>query len=350
MKPILCFYIGYVPDLNDNIEVNYGSEITLLKLADEFKKKYRVIIFGSAIYKEITVNEVEYLNSNKIEEFQKNNKVDIFIISRYIHAFLDFEIIARKIFLWVHDLHILKYYQSKAFPDEGKYLLKNILHKLDGVITISNFHKQFFLNYYEIDPSKVFVIRSAIDPSMFKGNFEKQKNRFIWTSHGYRGMDKLIEYFYSIRQRIPDAELYVYRDKTAFSEDILEIMDKCEFIHYVGKLEHDKIPDEFEKSEIWFYPTNFEETYCMSAVEAQMAKCICVGTDIGALTETIADRGILVKEPIYSEQYKQRAIDEIVDVLNNEERKKDLQEKGYQWALTETWDKRAQQWYELFEN
>ena len=46
----------------------------------------------------------------------------------------------------------------------------------------------------------------------------------------------------------------------------------------------------------------------MSALEAQMSKCVCIATDFAALTETIGDRGILIKEPIYSNEYKEKSI------------------------------------------
>lgn len=346
-KPILCFMIGYTPDINDKeIKNTYGSEITLIKLANEFSKKYRIVIFGNSISNETTVNNIEFLNSNKFEQFQKNNVVDVTIISRYLSVFLDYEIKSKKIFLWVHDVYPQPYYEGIVLKNNGRELVRNLIDKIDGVIALTNWHKEYLEYYYDID--NVYVISSAIDTKMFKGNFKKQKNKFIWTSHGYRGINKMLEYFHVIRKRIPDAELYVYRDKTAFSDEDMNEMLKYNYIHYKGKLNHNKIPEEFESSEIWFYPTNFDESYCMSAVEAQMSKCVCVTTDIAALSETVGDRGVLIKEPIYSEEYKETAINEIVNILTNNKLKKEYQEKGYKWAIEQTWENRAKKWYELF--
>ena len=348
-RKILCFLVGYTPDLFDiNTKNNYGSEITLLKLAEQFKKKYRVIIFGDSFFNEKVKNNIEFYNTRRFEEFQKTNNIDIIIVSRYIFHFFENNIVARKVFIWVHDIYILPYHKGNLYPNNAKELLHEIIDKIDGVITLTNWHKEYFTNFYEINPSKVFIINNAIDTTMFKGNFKKQKNKFIWTSHGYRGIDKMIEYFHEIKLKIPDAELYIYRDPTAFSKEMHEEMQKYDYIHYEGKIEYDKIPDEFESSEIWFYPTNFEETYCMSAVEAQMAKCVCVGTNIGALPEIIGDRGVIIKEEIWSNEYKEKAITEIVDILTNEEKKKKYQEAGYKWALKQTWENRAKQWYKLF--
>jgi len=349
-RPILCFLIGYTPDIHDiNTKDDYGSEITLIKLAMQFIKKYRVLIFGDSIFNEYYIDGIEFYNTLKYNEFQNNNNIDVVIISRYIFHLIDDEIKSRKIFIWIHDAIILPYYKGVSLPGEGKYFVKNISHKIDGFITLTNWHKNYFIEKYDVDPNKVFIISSAIDTNMFKGNFKKQRHKFIWTSHAARGVHKLIEYFHDIRLKIPDAELYIYRDSSCFSQEILDEMEKYDYIHYGGKLDHKKIPDEFESSEIWFYPTNFTESYCMSSVEAQMAKCVCVATDMAALTESIGDRGVLIKEPIWSEEYKEKSINEIIKILNDEELKNKYQEAGYQWAKEQTWENRAKQWYELID-
>lgn len=351
-RKILCFLVGYTPDLfNDDIKNRYGSEITLVKLAEQFAKEYRVIIFGDCFSNEKIIDNIEYFNFNKFEKFQNENTIDIIIVSRYIYHIIEYNLKSRKLFLWVHDSNILHYYKSQEYINNGVDALKSVIDKIDGIIALTNWHKKYLIDFYNLnleESEKVFVISSAIDTNIFKGNFKKQKNKFIWTSHGYRGIDKMIEYFHKIKEKLSDAELYIYRDETAFSENILEEFKKYDYIHYGGKLDHEKIPDEFESSEIWFYPTHFTETYCMSAVEAQMSKCICVATDIGALTETIDNRGILIREKLYSEEYEKRAIEEIVNIANNEEIKKYYQELGYKWAKEQTWENRAKQWYELF--
>lgn len=348
-KPILCFHVGYIPDINDKETKNtYGSEVALVHISKLFSKDYRVIIFGDVIKHEIIKDNVEYLNSNKYENFQKNNKIEILIILRYICTFLDFEITAKKIFLWIQDIYPMSYYKSLSLPLQSRFLLKNLIHKIDGIITLTNWHKNYVKNFYDIDINKIHVIGNAIDKELFNDKIEKQKNKFIWTSHGYRGINAMVEYFHEIKKRLPDAELYIYRDRTAFSDDIFEQIEKCDYIHYGGKLSNDEVIKEFKSSEMWFYPTDFEETYCISALEAQMSKCVCVTTDLAALSETVGDRGVLIKESIYSIQYKEKSISEVVKILNDENIKNKYQELGYNWACEQTWENRIKQWYELF--
>ena len=38
---------------------------------------------------------------------------------------------------------------------------------------------------------------------MFKGNFKKQKNKFIWTSHAGRGFEFLLDIFDDLKNELP---------------------------------------------------------------------------------------------------------------------------------------------------
>jgi len=349
-KPILCWHLGYIPDFNiETTETTYGSEIALVYLSKIFTKKYRVIIFGPCLFNETIIDNIEYLNADKYEEFQKNNEIEILILSRYINPILDYELIAKKIFILIQDVYLLPFYKSISLPSDGKYVLKNFIDKIDGIVTLTNWNKEKFVNHYDIDPNKVFIIGNAIETTKFKNKIKKQKNKFIWTSHGGRGIEKLLEYFHEVRKRIPDAELYIYRDRTAFSEEALDEMEKYDYFHYGGKIHNDKIIEEFQSSEMWFYPTNFTESCCISSLEAQMSKCVCVSTYLGGLIETVNNRGVLIKDTIWSEKYKKNIINEVVTIMNDENLKEKYREAGYNWAKEQSWKNISKKWFELFE-
>lgn len=348
-KPILCFFIGYIPDFTKSDTVDsYGSEIALMNLSKYFKEKYDIVVFGDSIENDKIIDNIKFSNTRNYDDFVKFNKIDIIIVSRYIYHFLEYELIARKIFIWVHDVYVLPYFQGITIPEHSKYFLKNILNKIDGIVTLSDWHRDFFINFYELNPSIVFEIGNAINIEDFQNDIKKVKNRFIWTSHGYRGLNKLIEYFHDIKKQIPDAELYVYRDENAIDELLLNEMDKYDYIHYGGKLDNKEVIKEFQKSDIWFYPTDFDEGYCISALEAQMSGCVCITSDKAALKETVNNRGILIKENIYSEEYKEKSINEVIRILKNDELKNEYKKLGKEWAKEQTWKKRSEEWYELF--
>jgi hypothetical protein len=49
----------------------------------------------------------------------------------------------------------------------------------------------------------------------------------------------------------------------------------------------------YAEADYWLYPTGFTETYCITAVEAQYYRCVCVTTGLASLADTVADRGVL---------------------------------------------------------
>ncbi len=181
---------------------------------------------------------------------------------------------------------------------------------------------------------------------------DKIKNRFIYTSDTSRGLRKLIEYFHEIHLKEPSCELFVFRDKETFvneHESLLEEMEKCSYITYGGEISQDQLSLEFLKAEFWVYPTNFLETYCMNALEAMLSKCVCISSNLGALTNLLGeDRGVLLKSNIYSDEYKKEFIDEIIRLINDDDSKTKYKEKGYEWAKEQIIENIGNKWMEMF--
>ena len=195
--------------------------------------------------------------------------------------------------------------------ENAKYLMLNMMDKITGIIALTNWHKNFLINYYGLDPNKIFIIGNGLAQENFNKKVDKIKNRFIYTSAPNRGLDKLIEYMLEIRKTVPDVTLYIYRGLDDFDNNTKPILDKIkkypykDFVKFMGKVDQETLAVEMLKSEYWFYPTNFTETYCMSGLEAMAAGCMCITSDLAALHDTIGDRGILIKNSNrYSEEYK----------------------------------------------
>ena len=350
-KPIICFFIGYTGDFNVSAHGIYGSELALKCLAEVFTKTHNVYIFGACL-KDTTVNNVQYCNSHGLNQFMIDNIVDVMIISRYIYYFLEFNIKALKTYVWVHDDHVQYPWDFKYLPNKGKYLLENMMHKIDGIIALSEYHKTNLLNFYKIDPAKVFIIGNAIDTTRYNKSVERVKNRFIYTSCPQRGLEQLVTHFEKIKQKLPDAELWIFRGEDGFNghfQSLLTTIKTTPYIKYMGHIDNNKIAEQQMMAEFWYYPTAFPETYCISGLEALMAGCICITSDFCAVRETVGNRGILIKEPIYSEEYFNKALEQITKIGNNDDLKDYIRTNGIEWAQKQTWENRVNEWYKLFD-
>ena len=93
-------------------------------------------------------------------------------------------------------------------------------------------------------------------------------------------------------------------------------------------------------AEYWLYLTDYEETYCITALEMQMAGVFPITTNVAALNETVNSGVILNKENKWNSFYK------IIKNLN-----KPLKEKAINqckaFAKKQTWLIKSFNWKEL---
>ena len=74
-KTNLCFHMGYA-SLSDK----YGSELSLMNLANQFKLYYNVFIFSTNCQQEEDFNGIRYMNGRLFEEFSATNAIDLSLI------------------------------------------------------------------------------------------------------------------------------------------------------------------------------------------------------------------------------------------------------------------------------
>jgi glycosyltransferase involved in cell wall biosynthesis/GR25 family glycosyltransferase involved in LPS biosynthesis len=349
-RPIICFYIGYTPDFISSTNGVYGAELALKSLAEELSLTHSVYIFGKCI-SDIKVGNIQFFNSNSLNQFMISHTVDVMIVSRYIHYFIEFHVKAVKTYIWFHDVLAQPSWNGMFLPDNAKFLLQNVIHHIDGIVVLTEWHRNIVRQYYsDIDPSKIFIIGNAIDVSRYDKKVVRVKNRFIYTSNPVRGLKYLVDNFASIRSEIPDAELFVYRGEEDFGDEnqtLLDTIKSTEYIKFMGRVENESLVEHQLKADFWYYPTAWAETFCISALEAMAAGCICITSDLAALKDTIGDRGVLLRENIYSDEYSKEAIEKIIEFSKDEELKETFRNKGVEWAKNQSWPTRVNEWLNM---
>jgi glycosyltransferase involved in cell wall biosynthesis len=338
MKKNICIFIGYTSFKSHH----YGTELAITNLASTLSKFYNVYIVTLAYDETFATSTYTYIYYRNLTV-----KVDILIISRYINYFTYcFYQPCTKIYLWVHDTHLLDYFRALSFEENGKALLHNVLHKIDKIIVLSEWHKSFFQSYYNIPDTKIKIIGNGIHTNHFLpvNILQKQKNRFIWTSALNRGIERCIQIIQIIQKTFPDTELHIFRDYDNY-DNLVEITNEhIPFVHFHGKVSNSQVINEFKKSDFWLYPTTFHETYCISALEAQMSGCIAIATDIGSLNTTVGNHGLLINNNLSEEEIAVK----VMEVMKNEPLKNMLRHKGQKWARQQDWDLITKQWLKLF--
>jgi glycosyltransferase involved in cell wall biosynthesis len=163
---------------------------------------------------------------------------------------------------------------------------------------LSEFHKHFLIDLVRLKPEKIDVLRNGIDPELFREKpTSKNPVKVIFSSSPDRGWEPAIEICRLARQKIPNLELHLFYSTSNMRKAGLEAeanrydrMASSEpWIHSHGMVDKKTLIAHFKDAAVWLYPTDFLETFCITALEA-----LCSGTyplvrAIGALPYTLGD-------------------------------------------------------------
>ena len=348
---ILVFFVGYA-SFEGNI---YGAELALLNICKYLMKYYNVFVFGHNCNNS-RINDVSFLHSKTFHDFISNNEIDVLIISRYIHYFIEFPICAKKTFIWLHDSCYHSAWNGIRLPEGGKYLVNNVMDRIYKIVALSSWHKEYIMSLYGIPERKLSIIGNALNDQLFQDyqNFEdieKIPYRFIYTTDANRGLEQLLDYLEIIKEEYPLTELYMYRDETTFKDHkyLLDRINNTNYVHFCGRLDQSDLIKEFIKTDIWLYPTSTCETYCMSGLEALRSGCYCIASNLAGLKDSIGDRGVLIDGDPKNEETKEKFLNEVRKAFNDIEYKRSVQKRSFHLVKGETWEHVSKEWLKLIE-
>ena len=178
-------------------------------------------------------------------------------------------------------------------------------------------------------------------------NISIKKNSFIYMSDPNRGLSILLDCLIYIQQYIPDISLTVFRHND-FTDEIKSKINLLKNSTIYGKAPQETIANECLQSEYFFYPTNFPETFCNCAAEAQLYHTVCIYNPIGGLTSTINDRGLAIPYILEQYDYTQKTSELVIQLMNDHTQKKIYLEKGYNWAKQLNINTIKHKWLDLF--
>lgn len=343
-QQILVIHTGKLPFIwNPNggmYLTTSGSERMAVNLALEFQKNsWGVFVFGT--FKdskndfECIENGITFYDVDKYTTFIQTHYIDVLLVSRWSSNLYYYPNI-EKVYFWIHD--VLP--QDEIFNTHST--------KFKGVICLSNWHKQFFRSSYRFPEELTTVLPNAIYPSRFNINMlkstPKQPFRFIYTSSFDRGLDNLLFLFPKITEKYPSAELHIFIDQSK----VTLTLPKNVFVS--DRVNQQQLSIEIMKSDVWLYPTGFEETYCITALEMQAGKVLCATTDMGALVEVVGNRGVLVNGSGNDPEVQSMLLEKLFYVLDRPKIKEYLIENAYKWAIQQSFESLGNRFLQLFSN
>jgi FkbM family methyltransferase len=313
-----------------------GSETAVTNLVKSLPNNFEIYVGGEV--SEETINNIHFVNLNNLKQLVQTTPFHTIIVSRYIGFYEMFSDISfYKSFIWGHDILLFNY----GCNLDVKHILNKWDSKINGCICQTEWHKNLFIDQYPQLKNKMFIINNGIPIDKFIHKPIKVNNRFVYTSCSERGLDRLLELWPSIIEQIPDAKLFICSynkfPQNEYENKLDTIIKEHESVTHLGRLNREKLYELLSSSEFWLYPTNFNETSCITAMEMLMSEVICIYYPVAGLVNTLGDYGIPVKRD-----------EEISTILNlSKEQKIEIIKRGKIYAQTCAWENRAYEWTKL---
>ena len=193
--------------------------------------------------------------------------------------------------------------------------------RVDKVICISPYHAKYFNTMYGITDG--ISIDLPVRTWEYREPVIKVPKRCIYTSIPDRGVLELSAVWPRIQKEVPEASLVITSDWRLWTERAMmeHVMPyKISFaqhnnVHYHGAVKRHELVRIQQEAEVHLYPSIFEEMFCISVAESQVAGAFPVTSDSGALATTNMGRVIHgnAQDPQWQDIFVRNAVELLTD-------------------------------------
>ena len=357
----ICFFTQPIPETWNPDTFNSGghggAETCIIKLAPYFAAdNWRVAIFGTPGEYRGEHDGVEWWNS---DEFLPTEKFKVFVSSRSLLPF-DTKPIADVSLLWMHDVNV-------GVEERATFM------RADKILGLTNWHSNHLRQLYNLPKNKMAVMPNGIDVTRFDKNDWDKSNKFnfIFSSSPDRGLDTLLGLWPLIKEHFPESQLQIfygfemidkiiamYAARGQRGTHLEDFRNKCVAqikllggedagIYQHGRVDQKTLAKEMAKCSIWTYPTDFMETFCITALEMQMAGVIPLASNLAALKETIHPDTPRITGWPKNSAYQKEFLQVLNAMLQQEEWQAATRETGREFAEQYSWDNIYGKWNDL---
>ena len=231
-------------------------------------------------------------------------------------------------------------------PNGGTSLGPSLAPHIDHVLAVSEWHANRLRARHPYLADKVRAIRNGIDVALFEGPAGPRAPRVLFTSQPERGLDVLLGLWPRVRAEVPDAELAfchapVYEfiaeriERVARHRRLIDELARQPGVTRLGALPQPDLAALMLRSRVWAHPSwatadrlPFNETSCISAMEAQAAGMWPVASAWGALAETVRVGALIAPDGAPDEPWRTRFVEEIVRGLTDPQVQRLAAEEG----------------------
>ena len=239
----------------------------------------------------------DVVNSRGGTEQMKAGLIDR-LSSRSPHLLEEFNIICSRVreldpdkknILWLHDL--------PGDPESNHMKHPPSRERFAKLVFVSNWQFAGYNRLYGVRYNESAVLRNAIVPFRLEDTKKDPSGpiRLIYHTTPHRGLEILVPVFEALYNKFGDGihldvfssfNIYGWPQRDEPYEKLFETCRNHPGIEYHGAVDNEIVREYLMKAHIFAYPSIWQETSCMSMVEAMSAGCCVVAPDYAAIPET----------------------------------------------------------------
>ncbi len=250
------------------------------------------------------------------------------------------------------------YWNQLSYDQQAVQFLKQeeYLEKIDKFVFVSHWQAEQFRKIFNIPGYKTHVIKNACIGVGTRANGPRQKVRICYTSTPWRGLQVLLKAWEALSPE--DCELHIFSSCKIYGSEFAEndkqyehLYKKCNTlpgVTYRGTVSNEELRKELHTFDILAYPNTFEETSCISVIDALCAGLKVVTSNLGALPETTEGWAVmypyLMNEDIHAFKFAE-ILDKEIQIIK--EGTFDNTEQVNIYKQRWSWDNRIKEWEHL---
>jgi glycosyltransferase involved in cell wall biosynthesis len=321
-----------------------GTESTLVLLARALAKLGHNVEVYNCCFKDGMYDGVSW---KSLWTLNQNKKFDVVVSLRLLETFKNYKFNSTIKAIWIHDEAL----QGASELDKNG--------DVNLWISVSDTQKEFIERKEIIQPKNWFVTRNAFDEEIYNEalkEIKKVKNQAIYCSAPDRGLKLLLDIWPEIKERVSDAKLVVTgsfalwgvsdEENNRIFKEIYDKVSNLKDVTIFQRLSKHELAKLQAESEVMLYPTDFNEMFCISALE-----CFAVGTPIisskkAAMTERVknGENGFLIDLPYSSSEYRKEFIDKTCYFFENQNIKKTFSRNALSESNQMNFENLAKEW------
>ena len=174
------------------------------------------------------------------------------------------------------------------------------VNEVDEFIFLTDLSKKQYKERYPSASFQASVLHNGIDKSLFKRKSSKQLVSdntnciFLWLANDRpkKGLDFILDVWQKFYLKYPNTELWIVG-----SDRKLNVKG----VKSYGKFPNSELPKFYQQSDVYLFPTQCQEGFGLSLIEALSCGCYCIASNVGGVPEVLefGKLGVLVLSLIH---------------------------------------------------